>query len=80
VSKVSWSQVASRESPVSDLDVNFAWRDFGEDVSRINAVAISPDEELRLYVVAKGYDVAEQVIPKLAEGEERELTVTLKSR
>jgi len=62
------------------LDIAFAWRNFGEDTAKVNYEGISPDEELRLYVVAKGYDVAEQVIPKMAEGEERELTVTLKSR
>jgi len=62
------------------LDVAFAWRNFGEDTAKVNYEGILPDEELRLFVVAKGYDVAELVIPPLTEGEERELTVVLKRR
>jgi len=77
--QVNWVQTSMPEPQHRlGLDVAFAWRNFGEDTAKVNYEGILPDEELRLYVVAKGYDVVEQVIPKLAEGEERELTVVLK--
>ena len=58
------------------MDVEFFWRNFGEDTAKVNFGGIFPDEELRLYVIARGYDVVEQTL-KLAEGEERELTIYL---
>ena len=77
-SQVSWAQIADRVRP-SSIDVDFAWRNFGKDFTRVNADDIAPGEALYLYVAAKGYDVAIQTIPKMAEGEEREVTVTLKA-
>jgi len=78
-SAIQWTRLVGKHGHLySGLDIEFGWRNVSVDAARINADAILPDEELRLYVVAKGYDVVEQVIPKLTEGEERELTVTLK--
>jgi len=76
---ICWTQIANKlHYPYADMDVEFGWRNFGKDASKVNADHILPDEELRLYVVAKDYAVAEQTIPKLKEGEKKELTITLK--
>jgi len=72
-----WNQVNSDALMVLDMDVEFAWRNFGEDTAKVNLEAILPDEELRLYVVGRGYEVFEQTL-KLTEGEEQELTIVLK--
>jgi len=60
------------------MDVSFKYRNFGRDETRINAEGILPNEAMNLYVVGKGYSVQTQAIPKMAEGEERNLTITLK--
>ena len=74
-----WAYASSKHQFRLGLDIGFAWRKFGgTDNAKVNGEGILHDEELRLFVVGKGYDVAEQIIPKMAEGEERELTVTLK--
>ncbi len=59
------------------MDVEFVWRDPAKDPTCINYEGILPGEDLQLYVVAKGYQVSSQKIAQLAEGEERELTVTV---
>jgi len=81
-SQISWAQIADRTSPsrISSIDIDFAWNS-SEDATRVNATGIAPNEDLRLFVAAKGYAVASLItIPKLAEGEEREVTVTRKRR
>jgi len=78
-SSIHWAGLVDKHGHLySGLDIEFGWRNFGVDTTRINADAILPNEELLLYIVAQGYGVVEQMIPKMAEGEERELTVTLK--
>jgi hypothetical protein len=76
--EIGW-EWATSELPLGGiLDVSFTYKDFGKSEAKINASGIIPDEEMRLHIVGKGYALAEQMIPKMAEGEERKLTVTLK--
>ena len=75
-----WAHALLATGIAFDADVVFAWRDFGTDAARMNYEGILPDEELCLYVIGRGYEVVERVIPKMAEGEERELTITLTQR
>ena len=81
---VLWNEVNTGRGPTLGsssgtfgMDIEFVWRNFGEDTAKVNFGGIFPDEELRLYVIGRGYDVVEQTL-KLAEGEERELTIVLK--
>ncbi len=74
----SWANVSGERCPELGMDVEFSWRDFGNDAAKINNEGILSNEDMQLYVVGKGYDVFEQKIPKMTGGEERELTVTLK--
>ncbi len=73
-----WASVSTEHGSSLGMDVEFSWRNFGKDTSKVNHEGFLPDEELRLYVIGKGYDVFEQKISKMKEGEEKNLTMVLK--
>jgi len=76
--EIDWEFARSEITYGGILDITFKYKNFGTDETKINADSIIPDEEMRLHIIGKGFVLAEQVIPKMIEGEERELTVTLK--
>ena len=60
------------------LDVSFKYKDFGNSEVKINSDGILANEAMRLHLVGRGYALSEQVLPAMAEGETKQLTVTLK--
>ena len=74
---VSWDFATSELPLVGILDVSFTYKNFGKDETKINAGGILPDKEMRLHLVGRGYALADQTVPKMTEGEERNLTITL---
>ena len=74
-----WSDIP-QNIPWSNPLIRFKYDDYKKSNLQHNNVTFLPDEEMKLYVFAKGYDPSEQTIPKMAEGEQREIVVTLKRR
>lgn len=76
--EVNWEWATGRLPLSGILDVSFNFKNFGADETKVNATALLPDEEMRLYIISKEYGITAQIIPKMAEGEERNLTITVK--
>ncbi|MCL2349529.1 MAG: carboxypeptidase regulatory-like domain-containing protein, partial [Planctomycetaceae bacterium] len=74
-----WSEIP-QNIPWSNPLVRFMYDDYEKSNVQHSRVTFLPDREMKLYVFAQGYDPSEQTLPKMAEGEEREIVVTLKSK
>lgn len=76
--EINWDWATSESSLSGILDVSFTYKDFGNGETKINSGGILPGEEMRLHIVTRDCELAKQVIPAMAEGETKHLTVTLK--
>ncbi|MCL2004620.1 MAG: hypothetical protein FWG73_00490 [Planctomycetaceae bacterium] len=76
---IDWDYATSLVPLLGILNVSFKYKNFGNDETKINADGILPDEAMRLHIVGRGYEIVSQEVPKMSEGEERELTVVLPS-